>query len=293
MPSPDYDDSQNPYRATIIDEKPVEAAEFFRAEPQYRKLVPGSVGRISYAMFMLHKWQFIGLGIAQGLFIVCPAIAVFWLLVQHPDMGRTQPWLPVVTAIILILLTVFMIVVSISVSLRVLRKEKMVFLSTLRDAARLAWCVLHSGIYMTAWLGILTASMTPVYLIWAYLADNWIFWNDYQLILGTSVGLLVTIAWIFALIFTLTRLFYGVHFIVDCNMSCLAALRACWRHTRGNIKTITFKKSGPFARQFGLLVFLYLTGGLGLAGYCYCDVTVTYLMLTGQCELLEELPDEW
>ncbi|MCL2120090.1 MAG: hypothetical protein FWH27_16860, partial [Planctomycetaceae bacterium] len=98
MPSPDYDDSQNPYRATIIDEKPVEAAEFFRAEPQYRKLVPGSVGRISYAMFMLHKWQFFGLGIAQGLFIVCQAIAVFWLLVQHPDMGRTQPWLPVVTA---------------------------------------------------------------------------------------------------------------------------------------------------------------------------------------------------
>jgi hypothetical protein len=152
------DDFQNPYRATIIDEKPVEAAAFFRAEPQYRKLVPDSVARTSFSMFMLHKWQFIGLGIGQAIFILCPILAVFWLLTQHPAIGRQQPWLPWVAAVVIALLTVFMIVVSISVALRVLRKEKMVFLSTPRDAARLGRNMLHVFLYLCL-CGLLMATI--------------------------------------------------------------------------------------------------------------------------------------
>ena len=72
-------------------------------------------------------------------------------------------------------------------------------------------------------------------------------------------------------------------------MSCLAAVRASWRHTRGNFKVFFFKKN---PQGFVLLVLAFLTGGAGLIGWCYCDSSVSYLMLTGQCELLEELPDE-
>ena len=72
MTSLDRDDLQNPYLATIVDEKPVDVAEFFRAEPQYRKLPLGIIVRTCFTMFMRHKGQFIGLGIAQAIFIVFP-----------------------------------------------------------------------------------------------------------------------------------------------------------------------------------------------------------------------------
>ena len=303
MPSPDQDDSSNPYRATFIDEKPVDAAEFFRAEPEYRKLTPGSVGRTSYAMFMQHKWQFIALGIFNGVFILFPGIAVFWLLAQHPDVGREQPWLPIAVAICLILLAVFMIVVSISVSLRILRKEKMVFLSTPRDAARLVWSMLHTLIYLLVlfgWLELpgLASNFVFPYLVKFKISSNW---SILQLIFNVTFwimaafGIIFFIALIIIIVYVFARLFYGVHFIVDRQMNCLAAARASWRYTHhGNLKMITWKKNDrQNAHFFVLLVLCFLTGGTCLAGYVYCEVAVSYLMLTGQCELLEELPDEW
>ena len=296
MTSPDRDDLQNPYRATIVDEKPVDVAEFFRAEPQYRKLLPGSIVRTCFAMFMRYKGQFIGLGIAQAIFIVFPVVAVFWLLAQHPDVGREQPWLLAVAAVMLTLLTVFMIVVSISASLRILRKEKMIFLSTPRDAARLAWCVLHTLIYITAWLGFLVVTLVPWNLCLASLGENGIEMSNQQLIFRVIFGVIFFVLWLFALVFILTRLCYGVHFIIDRQQNFLSAFGASWRHTRGNIKAMTVNDQATLGRNFLLVILVVLTGGLGLlivAGYAYCAGAVTYLMLTGQCELLEEQPDEW
>ena len=287
------DDNHNPYRATFIDEKPVDAARFFRATPEYRKLTPGSVGRTSYAVFMQHKWQFIGLGFAQGLFIALPVIAVFQLLIQHPDVARNQPWLPVVAVMILCLLYVFMIVVSVSATLRILRKERMIFLSTPRDAARLAWCMLHTLVYIVAWLGMLVLLLIPLLFGITYLTENWIHWSNFLFLFGVTLGILLSLVWVIMLIYVMTRLVYGVHLIIDHRMNCLAAALASWWHSRGNVKTIAFKNQGQNTNGFILLVLTYLTGGAGLIGWCYCDVTVTYLMLTGQCELLDELPDEW
>ena len=98
------DNSQNPYRATIIDEKPVEAAEFFRAGPQYRKHVRGSLGRIGYAAFMQHKWRFIGLGAVHILFFTCSHVVFFLLLVLSTRTVNLFQWPLVVTAVLFILL---------------------------------------------------------------------------------------------------------------------------------------------------------------------------------------------
>ena len=283
-------DNQNPYRATFIDEKPVDAARFFRAEPEYRKLTPGSVGRTSYAVFMQHKWQFIGLGFAQALFIAFPVFAVYWLLSQHPDVARTQPWLPVVAMIMLCLLTVFMIVVSVSATLRILRKERMVFFSTPRDAARLARCMLHTLIYLVAWFGLMVLLLLPLIHGITYLTDNWLNWSNVPFLFGVTLGILLSLVWVIMLIYIMTRLVYGVHLIIDHRMNCLVAALASWRHSRGNFKVLFFKKN-PHALV--MLAYGYLTGGAGMVGYSYCEVAVTYLMLTGQCELLDELPDEW
>ena len=296
MTSLDCDDWQNPYRATIVDEKPVDVAEFFRAEPQYRKLLPGSIIRTCFAMFMRYKGQFIGLGIGQAIFIVFPVVAVFWLLTQHPDVGREQPWVLVVAAVLLILLTVFMIVVSISASLRILRKEKMIFLSTPQDAVRLAWSMLHTLIYIVVWLGLLVMTQVPWNLCLRFLMDDWVEMSDYQLIFLVIFGLILLIVWFFTIIFVLSRLFYGVYFIIDRQLNFLAAFGASWRHTRGNIKAMTVKDHATFGRNLLLVCLVLFTGGLGfliVVGYTYCAGAVTYLMLTGQCELLEEQPDEW
>ena len=292
----DRDDLQNPYLATIVDEKPVDVAEFFCAEPQYRKLLPGTVVRTCFAMFMRHKGQFIGLGIAQVIFIVFPVVAVFWLLTQHPDVGREQPWLLVVAAVMLILLTVFMIVVSISVSLRILRKEKMIFLSTPRDAARLAWSMLHSLIYIVVWLGLSMIAQIPCSLSFVFGVRNWIAANNNLWILGVIFGLILIVLGIFFFVFVSIRLLYGVHFIIDRQLNFLSASGASWHHTRGNIKAIFVGDHAVFGHYLLLVFLVTFTGGLALmvvAGLVYCEATVTYLMLTGQCELLEEQPDEW
>lgn len=291
----DHDESQNPYRATVIDEKPVDAAEFFRAEPQYRKLVPGSVSRTNYAAFMLHKWRFIGLGVAQGLFLIFPIVAVVWLLVQHPDMAREQPWLPWVALAILALLAVFMIVVSIGVSLRILRKERMVFLSTPRDAARLAWCMLHTLIYMGVYVLLLATIYYATVLGVGFLADGYMNWSDKKLIFVVVFGIAVFVAWIALVTYTAMRTTGGIHLIVDRGMNCLSAARTAWRYTRGNARAMINDKK-VVKLNLIMLAAVYLTGGLGLViffGYASCWSAVAYLMLTGQCELLEQRPDEW
>ena len=169
----------------------------------------------------------------------------------------------------------------------------MTFLSTSRDAVSLAWCVLHTMIYMVAWLGLLMLMFAPFLGIGVALDNSDIRLSDAALAFAVILGVILSIVWILIVIVLMTRLLYGVHFIIDCRMNCLAAARASWRHTRGNILAVTFKDTGLGVRQLPLLAFAYLTLGVVLIGYAYCDVTVTYLMLTGQCDLLKQQPDEW
>ena len=110
------------------------------------------------------------------------------------------------------------------------------------------------------------------------------------LLLTTLAGMILVFA---VFVFLWTRIFYGIPFIVDRQMNCLDAARASWYYTRGNIKILTFRKGGRIASDLVILALFFLTFGASLIGYMYCSVIVTYLMLTGQCELLEEQPDEW
>ena len=288
------DDSQNPYRATIIDEKPVEVAGFFRVEPQYRKLVRGSLGRIGYSVFMQYKWRFIGLGAAHVLIFTCSLVVFFLLLVLSTRTIHLFQWPLVVTAVLFILLLLaFLNVLSIHAALCILRKEKMIFFSTSRDVVQLALRVLHTLIYMVAWLGLLMLLFTPLWGIGIALDNSDVRLSDATLAFVVISGVILFIAWAIVVIVPMTRLFYGVYFIIDRRMNCLAAARASWRHTRGNILAVTFKDHGLTARNFTLIALAYLTLGVVLIGYVYCEVTVTYLMLTGQCDLLEQQPDEW
>jgi len=292
MPPQDRDD-MNPYRATFVDEKPLDAAVFFRAEPQYRKILPKSIGRIGYAMFMQHKWQWIGLGIAQGLFVVCPAVVVIGLLLEYPDMGRLLPWLPVAAGIVLLLLATFMVVVSFSVALRILRKEKMIFRSTPQDAARLIWCMgntLPFVIAAIAWFLFFVLGVSIGVDFVVQLSEMMPPWRRFFFLLGVGIGFLAAV---FGASLLLGRFIYSIPFVVDRRMNGVAAARASWQYTRGQFTRIKSAHDGTNANLFVVLTLYYLTGGAAMAGHLYCTLTVGYLMITGQCEVLEEQPDEW
>lgn len=49
-------------------------------------------------------------------------------------------------------------------------------------------------------------------------------------------------------------------------------------------------------QRWAALGLVVITCGLAIfvvIGYQYCKTAVAYSMLTGQCELVEQLPDEW
>lgn len=295
MPPPDHFESHNPYQATVIDEKAVDAAEFFRAEPEYVKLVLGTVGRTAYAMFMRHKWRFIGLGVAQGTLVLLPFLATQWLVVTHPHVWLENAWAPVVAIVLIIMLAVFVITVSITASLRILRKEKQPLFSSKRDLTALLRDLLHVVLFMGTSGLVLVTAFSPLYL-WALVFDSRIYEiSDKALVFGAVFGFLLFLAWILAVAYMISRTCYAAHFIIDHKLDFLMAMAASWRHTRGNHSALIVKRAPPFIGLVSLMLVL-ATGGLWLfvaIGFQYCKGAVAYSMMTGQCRLLEQLPDEW
>jgi len=282
---------ENPYQATLIDEKPVEMVRFFRAEPVSKKLFRESLNEITWHGFMNHKGEFAGLGFAQVLFFFLPATVILWFLSQHPDVWKDY-FVTVSSIACLFLLGVLIYVVSISATLRLLRKEPMVFFSDWREAVSLLTTLFHASIYLMIFVlfGIAWGTM-----LFACTVNLVVQASDKGLLLLLSLYILLILAGGFGFVWFFARFSSGIHFIVDRKSSFWTAFRLSWRFTQGNVRVITTKRL-PFF--YGLLMFLLLivTCGLGifvLLGYCYCSVTVTYLMMTGQCELVSELPDEW
>ena len=285
-------ESHNPYQAMAIDEKAVDAATFFRAEPKYVKLVPGTVGRTAYAMFMQHKWRFVVIGFAQ-IFLFIPLIALLRLAAPLPYVTRTSVDFFVVTGmlfLIFVLLALYAIVVSIHVSLRILRKEKRPSGSIKHNLLRLFWASLHTVLFFAASGLLIAISLLPLIIIL-----NISMYFHAATFFGGIFLLIALIGWMSAIAYCVSRMCYAAHFIVDRELNFLAAMQASWQHTRENHKALIAKSRTPFA-GIAVLLLLIASAGLGifvLFGYQYCKGAVAYSMMTGQCELLEQLPDEW
>ena len=284
--------SENPYQASLIDEKPVEMVRFFRAEPGPKKLVKESLDEALRHGFMNHKGEFTGLGFAQGIFFFLPAAVMIWFLSQTPEVLRYY-FVTVSSIACLFLLGVLIYVVSVSAALRLLRKEPMIFFSDWREAVSLLTTLFHASIYQmiswTVFFGAIIPVLTFVDRLFELQNNDTIlaFWLFLYIILIFAFA--IGAGWFFA------RFSFGVHFIVDRKSSFWAAFRQSWRFTKGNTRSITTKRQ-PFVRILLVYLMLIVTCGLGifvLFGYFYCSTTVTYLMMTGQCELVPELPDEW
>ncbi|MCL2349200.1 MAG: hypothetical protein FWC50_13195 [Planctomycetaceae bacterium] len=285
---------ENPYQASLIDEKPVEMVRFFHAEPVPKKLFKESLVEATWHGFINHKREFAGLGFAQILFFFLPATVIYWFLSQHPDVLKDY-FVTVSSIVCLFLLGVLIYVVSISATLRLLRKEPMVFFSDWREAVSLLTTLFHASIYLVISLSVVALvvllMVAPIGSFFngrIFLANDNVWILLFLLFMLTVIFGSVLIEWLFA------RFSFGIHFIVDRKSNFWTAFRQSWWFTKGNTRAITTKRRSFF--RVLLVLMLIVTCGLGifvLFGYYYCSVTVTYLMMTGQCELVSELPDEW
>jgi len=293
MNTDEYYESQNPYQATIIadiDEKPVDVAAFFRSEPKYIKLVVGMVGRTSIAVFMRHKWQFTMVGLLHGLILVWPLLMVF--------SGRIVPYAPgiypllmIFSFVVFVIFIAFVTTVSISASLRILRGEERPVFSSLRDPMALLRAWLHVFLYLAIIFPALLIIFAPLFFgihIMTTLEQDVTVW-------GTLLVIVFVVGGIVCLGVCASRTSFAIHLIIDHKLNVFSAIAASWRYTRGNYRALTVHR-GLIPYRWGAIGFLLVTFGLGifsLFGLQYCKGVVAYSMMTGQCELLEQLPDEW
>ena len=293
MNTDEYYESQNPYQATIIadiDEKPVDVAAFFRSEPKYVKLVVGMVGRTSIATFMRHKWPFTVVGLLHGLLLIVPLLMMF-LETMIPYVPGIYPLLPIFSFVIFILFVAFVTTISISASLRILREEKQPVLSSLRDPMALLWAWLHVFLYLAAI--ILTSLIVLAPLFFGILLLTSL--QQDMTVLGTLLVIVLVVGGIICLGVCGARTSFAIHLIIDHKLNVLSAIAASWRYTRGNYKALIVHR-GLIPYRWAAIGFLLVTFGLGifsLFGFQHCKGGVAYSMVTGQCELLEQLPDEW
>ena len=293
MNTDEYYESQNPYQATIIadiDEKPVDVAAFFRSEPKYVKLVVGMVGRTSIATFMRHKWQFTVVGLLHGLLLFWPLLMVFF--------GGIIPYVPgiylslmIFSFAIFVLFVALVTTISISVSLRILRGEERPVLSSLSDPVALLRAWLHVFLYLATIMLSSLIIMVPLFLgiyVMTSLQQDVTVW-------GTLIVVVLVVGGIICFGVCASRTSFAIHLIIDHKLNVFSAIAASWQYTRGNYKALTTHR-GLIPYRWAAIGFLFVTFGLGifsLFGFQYCKGVVAYSMVTGQCELLEQLPDEW
>ncbi|MDR1382313.1 MAG: hypothetical protein LBJ67_00485 [Planctomycetaceae bacterium] len=287
----------NPYEAYDIDERPVEMVRFFRAEPSPQKITSTLLWEAMTAAYSLNKGTYIAIGFVQSFFLA-PFIAVIAAVVYYWDVVASR-WdvvgMCAIVAIVL-LLGVVLYIISINVIFRLLRKEKMIFVTSIWEYFHLVWVISQCVMFLLTF--VFVVSLATVVLIPGGLILDKTQWNnpDYtSLILGILVYLLGTIIWIAILCLFYIRSALGLHCIIDHGVNFVSAYRMAWRLTRGNLRALatgTPAGSKPFT-TFMILLFTCGLAFLPLIGYYFCWLTVSYLMLSGQAEMIVQQPDEW
>jgi hypothetical protein len=287
----------NPYEAYDVDEKPVEMVRFFRAKPSPQKITSTLLWEAMTSAYSLNKREYIEIGFVQ-IFFLFPLIAVIAAVIYYRDFVESQWDVIGMFAIVacVLLLGVVLYVISISVIFRLLRKEKMTFSPSIREFFHLVWVVSQCVLFLFTFM--LVVSLATIVLIPGGLILDQVQFNnpDYpRLILGILVYLLGTIIWIAILCLFYMRSALGLHCMIDRSVNFLSAYRMAWKLTHGNLRALatgTPAVSKPFT-TFMILVFTCGLAFLPLIGYYFCWLTVSYLMLSGQSEMIAQQPDEW
>ncbi|MDR1493447.1 MAG: hypothetical protein LBT05_12100 [Planctomycetaceae bacterium] len=287
----------NPYEACDVDERPVEMAIFFRAEPSPRKITSVLLWEATTSAYSFNKGTYIAVGFAQSFFLF-PLIAVVAAIVYYRDFVESRWDVVGMIAIVacVLLLGVVFYVVSISVILRKLRKENMIFSPSIREFFHLVWVASQCVLFLLTFVFVIllaTIVLLPGSLILDKIQIND---PDYPfLILGVLVYLLGVLIWIAILCLFYMRSALGLHCIIDRGVNFISAYRMAWRLTRGNLRALATGTPAT-SKPFTTFMILTLTCGIAflpLIGYYFCWLTVSYLMLSGQAETIPQQPDEW
>lgn len=240
-------ESLNPYQATAIDEKSIDAATFFRAELKYVKLVPCTVGRTAYATFMRYKWRFITIEILHVVLLFSLVVFVLYSMPSDFLFSQYYPWwFPLFRGVAFVLhaisntmLCVIVVTVSVSESLRILRKEQRLRGSVVRkliSSIRESW---HVFLFLLTCVFIFVAAFSPVYLTMAYF-DGALYSSSNKELIAIAVFLIMLfITGIMTATYVISRTGFAMHFIVDREQNFLAAMH------RGGIRAATARRS-PF-----------------------------------------------
>jgi hypothetical protein len=290
----DFIESGNPYQATFIDEKPIEMARFFRAEPTPQKITAALLKEAVHFAFMNHKLAFSVIGLVTLLIVIIP-IALVLILINHYEILFHKVGFIMIFYVCLFLVVITIQIEMIEVSLKILRKES-IFSSQLQRNWRQFFFVLGYRIFQVVIL--IFISIFAVCIIISFFGGIGLLLSYLKLIPTWGNILFFIVGYMISLVFAAVygqRLGVSIHFIVDRKMNCIAAIRESWRFTRGNSKEL--QKGKRFsAISCSFFLMLLVTCGLAIVvviGHAYCCQCVAYLMLTGQCELVVQLPDEW
>jgi hypothetical protein len=294
MTNSDFTESGNPYQATFIDEKPIEMARFFHAEPTPQKITATLLKEAVHFSFIKHKFAFSAIGLAALLVTMIPIAGLVLILTNHSEILLHKVWFIILLYVCLFLVSLTVQVEVVEISLKILRKESI--FSQLQRNWRQFFFVLGYRIFQIVIL--IFMSIFAIGMIIFFFWGIGLLLSHLKLIPPFVSILFFTVGYITSLVFAVVcgqRLGISFHFIVDRKMNCIAAIRESWRFTRGNIKEL--QKGKRFsAISCGFFLMLLVTCGLAIVvviGHTYCCQCVAYLMLTGQCELVAQLPDEW
>jgi hypothetical protein len=287
-------ENANPYKASDIDEKPAEIVRFLKAEPVPQKIVGLVLWDAMHYAYTDNKKSYLALGFMQGFYLALVAVVVIAFR-EHPQM--TQPWLVGIVVVALFALWVLLYIMSLNAIFRLLRKEKMTVMPSIREIRHLLYSLVNGMLFLLTFVSAFVLALVVI-LPGVYLTDNVLSnvgTNYPKLVLGISLYILGTGFWIaFACVFYM-RSALGLHCIVDQHVNFLTAYRRAWSLTRGNLRTLAFGTPGTSKPLITGLILL-VTCGLGffpIIGYYFCWLTVAYLMLSGQCETVAQQPDEW
>jgi len=287
----------NPYESYDIDERPVEMVRFFRTEISPQKITSTLLWEAMTSAYAMNKGTYIAIGFVQSFFLF-PLIAVIAAAVNYWELVESRWDVAGIFSIIacVLLLGVVLYIISISVIFRLLRKEQMIFSPSIREFLRLVWTVSQCVLLLLTFAVVILLA-TVVLIPGALMLDKIQFNEplDSRFILGILVYLLGTLIWIAILCLFYMRSALGLHCIIDCGMNFISAYRTAWKLTRGNLRALATGTPAT-SKPFTTFMILLFTGGLAflpLIGYYFCWLTVSYLMLSGQSEMIAQQPDEW